>query len=159
MAIITDDMRRVIEGALLSFAATVNEDGTPNLSPKSSLVVYGDDHLAFANIASPGTIANLRRNPAIEINVVDVFRRRGYRFKGTAELMAPGSEAYEAVAEPFWAENGDQFPVTDVVKIHVERAQPILSPAYTFVDGISEDALRQAYHRKYGVRPLDESKY
>ena len=153
MGIITEDMRAIVSASRLAFVATVNADGTPNLSPKSSLVVYDDDRLAFANIASPGTIANLRRNPAAEVNAVDVFARRGYRFRGTAELMPPGSEEYDTVAEPFWEENGDQFPVTEVALITVEHAAPVLSPAYTFVDGLTEDDLREAYMRKYGLPP------
>jgi len=77
MPILITDMRDVIERAILSFVATVNEDGTPNLSPKTSLTARGDA-LFFADIASPRTIENLRRNPAISINVVDIFARRGY---------------------------------------------------------------------------------
>lgn len=154
MGIITDDMREIIANARLGFIATVDADGTPNLSPKSSLVVYDDDHVAFANIASPGTIANLQRNPAVEINAVDVFARRGYRFKGTAELKLSGSEVFDFVAEPFWEENGDQFPVTEVALVHVTRALPVLSPAYTYIDGLTEADLRAAYVRKYGMAPL-----
>ena len=154
MAIITDDMRRVIQATRLCFAATVDADGTPNLSPKSSLMVHDDDHLVFANIASPNTAANLRRNPAIEINAIDMFARRGYRFKGTAELMPPGSPEYDFVAEPFWADNGSQFPIHEIVKVAVTHAAPVLSPAYTFVDGLAEEVLREAYLAKYGVRKL-----
>jgi hypothetical protein len=36
---ITANMEAVIKQAILSFVATVNEDGTPNLSPKASLTV------------------------------------------------------------------------------------------------------------------------
>jgi hypothetical protein len=36
---ITGDMEAIIKQAILSFVATVNEDGTPNLSPKASLTV------------------------------------------------------------------------------------------------------------------------
>lgn len=153
MAIITDDMRDIVKATRLCFVATVDDDGTPNLSPKSSLMVYDDDHLVFANIASPNTVRNLRRNPAIEINAIDIFLRRGYRFKGTAELMPPGTPEYDFVAEPFWADNGKQFPVHEIVKAHVARAAPVLSPAYTYIDEITEDMLREAYLAKYGVRP------
>ena len=153
MAIITDDMRDIVKATRLCFVATVDDDGTPNLSPKSSLMVYDDDHLVFANIASPNTVRNLRRNPAIEINAIDIFMRRGYRFKGTAELMPPGTPEYDFVAEPFWADNGKQFPVHEIVKVHVARAVPVLSPAYTYIDEITEDVLREAYLAKYGVRP------
>lgn len=147
-------MRKVIAATRLAFIATVNADGTPNLSPKSSLDVLDGDHIGFANIASPNTVRNLRANPAIEINAVDIFMRRGYRFAGTAQLMPPGTEDYARIAEPFWEANGEVFPVHEVVKVHVERALPVLSPAYTFLDGITEDALREAYHAKYGVKPL-----
>ena len=35
MTKITDDMKDIIGRAILSFVATVNEDGTPNLSSES----------------------------------------------------------------------------------------------------------------------------
>ena len=154
MGIITDDMRRIIKETRLCFAATVNADGTPNLSPKSSLMVYDGDHLAFANIASPNTVRNLRRNPAIEINAIDIFARRGYRFKGTAEIKSEGTPEYDFVATAFWGENGKLFPIHEIVKVRVARVAPVLSPAYTFIEGCNEDALRPAYHKKYGVAPL-----
>ena len=149
---LTDDMKQIIAATQLCFAATVNRDGTPNLSPKSSLQVYDDDHLVFADIASPTTVENLRANPAIEINCVDIFRRRGYRFRGTAEILTRGAPDYESLAEWVWTTHGAQFPVNHVVKIRIDRALPVLSPAYTHVEGITEDALRAAYLEKYGVR-------
>ena len=154
MGLITDDMRRVIESTRLAFVATVNEDGTPNLSPKSSLAVVDEDRIAFADIASPNTVRNLKANPAIEVNAIDIFMRRGYRFRGTATLEPPGSAVFDRIAEPFWAENGRSFPIHGVVNIAVEKALPVLSPAYTFIEGVTEDALREAYYAKYGVAPV-----
>lgn len=78
---ITADMETIIKQAILSFVATVNEDGTPSVSPKASLTVV-NGAVYFVDIASPRTILNLRLNPAVEINVVDIFQRRGYRFNG-----------------------------------------------------------------------------
>ena len=45
-----------------------------------------------------GSIANLRRNPAIEINIVDPMVRKGYRFKGSAMVLEAGVK-YEEVIE------------------------------------------------------------
>src|SRR5215470_20360580 len=98
MTEITADMAMIIRRAILSFVATVNEDGTPNLSPKVSLTVR-NGILYFADISSPGTIRNLRRNAAIEINVVDIFSRRGYCFKGVASLLSAGHAEYSPIAE------------------------------------------------------------
>ena len=85
MGILTDDMRRMVDEQQLGFIATVCPDGTPNLSPKGTTAAWDDEHLVFADICSPGTIANLRHNPVLEINVVDRLLRKGYRFKGTAD--------------------------------------------------------------------------
>jgi predicted pyridoxine 5'-phosphate oxidase superfamily flavin-nucleotide-binding protein len=89
-AILTEDMKRVVSEQRLCFAATVCPDGTPKLSPKGTIAVWDDEHLIFADIYSPETIANLRQNAALEINVVDQFVRKGYRFKGTATVLAEG---------------------------------------------------------------------
>jgi uncharacterized protein len=79
---LTDEMKRMIEHLRLCYVATATPDGKPNLSPKGTLKVWDDETVVFADIASPTTIRNLRVNPFIEINIVDPFIRRGYRFKG-----------------------------------------------------------------------------
>jgi len=86
VALITEEMAEVVSSVRLAYVATVNADGTPNLSPKGSLKVVDANHLAFANMASPGTVRNIEKGGPIEINVVDVLRRRGFRFKGQATI-------------------------------------------------------------------------
>ena len=68
MAPLSEDMKRVVREQRLGYVATVCPDGTPNLSPKGTTRVWDDDHLVFADIRSPRTIANLKQNPSIEIN-------------------------------------------------------------------------------------------
>jgi len=143
MAILTDDMRRIVEEQQLGFIATVCSDGTPNLSPKGTTAVWDDEHLIFADICSPGTIANLRQNPAIEINVVDNLSRRGYRFKGTATILQ-GVQFERALA--FYRKRGSMSAKQHVVLVKVERAAPLISPAYD--QGQSEPQIR-AHWRRY----------
>ena len=141
MGILTEDMRQVVE-AQLGFIATVCPDGTPNLSPKGTTAVWDDDHLVFADIRSPGTVANLRSNPSIEINVVDQLIRKGYRFKGTAvvhtdgELFERGIRFYEARGTAKTRER-----IRGIVLVRVERALAVTSPAYDL--GASEQELRE----------------
>ncbi|ACL62549.1 pyridoxamine 5'-phosphate oxidase family protein [Methylobacterium nodulans] len=151
---ITADMHAIIKQAILSFVATVNEDGTPNLSPKASLTVT-NGILYFADIASPQTILNLGRNPAIEINVVDIFQRRGYRFKGRALVLPPGDDEYLMIANRVRATNGPEYPVDHIVKIETTSIIPLLSPAQIFArPPRSQDEIRDTYHQKYGVKPI-----
>ena len=125
-----DDMRRVVREQSLGFVATVCPDGTPNLSPKGTTVVWGDEHLAFLHVCSPGTVANLATNPAMEVNVVDPILRKGYRFKGRAEVLTAGDE-HARVLEWFQRERGtDPDRAQAVVLLHVETAAPLVSPAY-----------------------------
>jgi hypothetical protein len=154
MKILDQDIKVIINDSMLCFVATVNKDGSPNLSPKSTLKVYDDNHLIFANIASPKTISNLKRDPRIEINCIDVFSRRGYRFKGNGTIHSIGTQIYEDLHQAIKAEHGGSIPVIDAVVIEVSQAKAVLSPAYKFIKGINEDILRSAYMKKYKVLPL-----
>jgi len=153
---INADVEAIIKRAILSFVATVNEDGTPNLSPKASLTVR-NGVLYFADIASPATIRNLKRNPAVEINVIDIFRRRGYRFKGHASILPPGDDEYSMIALWVRATNGREYPVDHVVRIETISITPLLSPAHVFAEPArSQDEIRDSYYQKYGVKPIGE---
>jgi hypothetical protein len=150
----TIDMEAIVRQAILSFVATANADGTPNLSPKASLTIR-DDELYFADIASPQTIMNLKRNSAVEINVVDIFQRRGYRFTGRALILPPGEDEYLRIADWVRTTNGPEYPVDHVVKVEVTSITPLLSPAHVFANPPrSQDEISSTYHQKYGVRPV-----
>jgi predicted pyridoxine 5'-phosphate oxidase superfamily flavin-nucleotide-binding protein len=147
MGILTDDMRRVVEEQQLGFIATVTPEGAPNLSPKGTTAVLDDDHLVFADVHSPGTIANLRRNPKVEINVVDLLVRKGYRFKGTAEIVGEGPRFDELVA--FYRARGSTSVKQHIVVVSVEYAAPLISPAY---DGGASEAEVSGRWRVYWDR-------
>jgi predicted pyridoxine 5'-phosphate oxidase superfamily flavin-nucleotide-binding protein len=143
---LTPDMRAVIETSQLCFAATVSPDGRPNLSPKGTIRVWDDEHLFFLDIASPQTRANLERSAALELNVVDQLSRRGYRFAGAATLHYPESAVYEEAVRRVY---GDVTPSTRpsaVVLLAVERASPVLSPAYW--RGLDEHAIRAQWRER-----------
>ena len=142
MTTLTPDMKRVIAEQKLGFVATVNADGTPNLSPKATMQVLDDEHIFFADIRSPGTMANLARNPAMEINFVDPFVRKGYRFKGMARVVAKGSAEFATLLARYPAGLLPERYRAFVV-LHVTRAAPLISPAYDA--GATEAGLRQQY--------------
>src|SRR5690349_13869392 len=120
-------MKRIVDEQHLAFVATVCPDGTPNVSPKGTTRAWDDDHLIFANIRSPGTIANLRVNPSIELNVVDPIVRKGYRFKGVGTVLESGEMFERAVA---WYQTlGPGFTIREFVLVKVLIAHPLVSPA------------------------------
>jgi uncharacterized protein len=151
MGILTSDMQRVVREQRLGYVATVCPDGTPNLSPKGTTTIWDDDHLIFADIRSPGTVRNLQHNPAIEVNVVDPIVRKGYRFKGTGRVLKVGELFDQIVA--FYRRTGTRSPIRAVVLVRVQRALPLISPAYD--SGVTEDAVRgrwEQHYREVGTR-------
>ena len=139
MGILTDDMKRLVDGQQLAFHATVCPDGSPNLSPKGSTRVWDDDHLFFADICSPQTIANLWAGSLVEVNVVDPFVRKGYRFKGRAVICEPGSTEFAEGVERMRADGSKLTGrVKAIVVIEVRDAAPLVSPAYD--DGATTEA-------------------
>jgi len=144
-------MKRVVQEQRLGYVATVCSDGTPNLSPKGTTAVWDDEHLVFLDLFSPGTVGNIEAgNRVVEVNVVDPIRRKGYRFKGPAEVHRDGP-VFEDVVEWYERERGtDRARIKSVVLVQVERAAPLVSPAYA--DGTDEATIEQRSLDMYGLR-------
>src|SRR5437899_2575090 len=107
MGILTAEIKEFVKQQKLAFYATVCPNGTPNLSPKGTTIVWDDDHLVFADIHSPGTIKNLLVNPSIEINMVDIFIRKGYQFEGIGQVISEGTLFHEILAS--YGEAGKKY--------------------------------------------------
>lgn len=150
MGILTEDMQRTVREQRLGFVATVCADGSPNLSPKGTTTVWDDDHLIFADICSPGTVANLTHNPAVEVNVVDPITRRGYRFKGQATIVGEGplfERAMSFFRDTYGLSDALAQRVERVVLIKVRHAAPLVSPIYD--TGATENDVVRRYVEYY----------
>lgn len=148
---LTTDMKRIVNEQRLAYVATVCPDGTPNVSPKGTIAVWDDDHLVFADIRSPGTIENLKRNPAVELNVVDSFARKGYRFKGTGKAIVDG-DLFENIMRFYrgrWVDTtkNKESRIRGFVLVKVETALPLISPAYD--DGSADELSIRKYWISY----------
>lgn len=147
MPILTDAMKALVRDHTLGFVATVNADGTPNLSPKATFVVLDDRTIAFADIRSPNTIRNIGRGSPVEVNFVDPFVRKGCRIAGPAEIAERGSAAYDALIGHFAASGDLRDHFGAIVTIRAERASLLISPAYD--RGQTEAELRRAWTRRF----------
>ena len=141
---LSEQMQRVVREQRLGFVATVTPDGRPNLSPKGTTRLFDDERLFFADIASPGTVANLRVNPRVEVNVVDPIRRKGFRFKGTATVYTSG-EAYDRGLQLLrdQGSTANRDRVRSIVVIEVTEVGELISPAYD--DGATEQAISERW--------------
>ena len=149
MDMISQEIKETIKKAKLCFVATINHDGSPNLSPKASLEVWDQCHVIFAHIESFKTIENLKSRPLVAINVVDFIKRKGFCLEGEATIFQHGTPEYDFIAEPIWKNHGPQYPVHCAVKVKVHSAGGLYSPAYKYDDKATEDNLGKHFFDYY----------
>lgn len=90
MAILSAQAKEIIATTHPGLVATADKSGKPNVSPKGSFQVLDDEHVMFADINSPRTIANLQENPQVTAIVYDPATRHGCRVWGRAEILSSG---------------------------------------------------------------------
>jgi predicted pyridoxine 5'-phosphate oxidase superfamily flavin-nucleotide-binding protein len=146
--ILTAEMKRIVDEQRLGFVATVDPDGSPNLSPKATFSVIDDHTIGYCEIRSPRTMSNIARGSAIEVNFVDPFTRKGCRFKGRAEVITRGSGGFDDVVKHFSKHAGIADRARSIVVIRVDRALPLISPAY---DGgqAEESDIRRLWTKRF----------
>ena len=101
------------------WVATASRDGMPNVSIKGSLRVLDAENLIFADLYSLKTRNNLLENPQCAIMVYEESSRKGYIFKGRAELIGRGP-VYDQVAEQIMLRFPDAPPPKYAVKVAIE---------------------------------------
>jgi predicted pyridoxine 5'-phosphate oxidase superfamily flavin-nucleotide-binding protein len=148
MAILDEAARKIIENHSLGFVASVNGDGTPNLSPKGMMLAIDDGHIVFGEVRSPGTVANIADRPTVEINFVDVLARKAVRIRGQAEIIEKETQAFLVLRPHFDRWGALAGRIRRFVRMRIETAKGITSPAYDI--GATQEELRsrwKAYYR------------
>ena len=145
MVVITKEIKNFVNFQKLGYVATVSSDNTPNLSPKGTIMILDQSHLAFADINSPKTVENLKHNPSIEINVVDPFSRRGYRFKGVGEIIFSGNEFNKIIS--YYKSVGVLSSIRSIVSVKIEELSEVFSPLYDL--GHTEEELKNKWKKYY----------
>ena len=105
MAKLTEEAKQAIGAIRPAFVATVSKTDKPNVSAKGSLRVLDDEHVIFADVHSPRTIANIRENQQVAIICLDAATRKGCRIWGKGEIINSG-ELFNKIAAEIAARAG-----------------------------------------------------
>lgn len=145
---INAEAKRIIRDFPLGVVASVTADGVPAASPKGTFLVLDDTTIAYGDIRSPGTRANLESQPKAEVVFVDAFRRKGVRIAGTTEIVAKDDPRFADLI-PLWRDTwGDLADrIGSLVLVHATRVLPLKTPPYD--DGVSEEEMIELYKFKY----------
>jgi len=143
---LTTEMQTLITDHSAGMVASINDDGTPSVSPKATFFILDESTIAFANIRSPGTVSNIRKRPAVEVSFLDVLYRKSVRVTGNATYVRAGEEAPRLV-EMFSAGWPNLVAIiSGFVKIDISAAELIHSPAYD--RGAKAEELREIFLTK-----------
>jgi hypothetical protein len=146
---LTQSMKDLIAAFPLGFVATVRADGGPAVSPKGTFLVLDDRTIAFADIRSPKTRANLTADPRVEVNFIDPFRRKAVRVAGNAAVHIRGTDGFSDLLPRWRAAFGDlSRRIGALIEINIASASEIWTPPYD--DGVTEDEMIALYKDKYG---------
>jgi len=135
---ISESIKKFLSIQKLGYVATISENGTPNLSPKGTIIAWDENTLVFADIRSPNTMKNLEKNPNLEINVVDPLLRKGFRFKGKGTIVKNG-QTYDDILNHY-RESGIKSPIGGIVIVTVSEIREVTSPLYD--QGFSEEEIK-----------------
>lgn len=152
--LLTPEVYRSLDAAVLGWLATASPDGEPNVSPKEVFAYWRDDVVLIAHIASPVSARNALTNPRGCFTVVDVFRQRGHKLTGDLRLHRPGDPSFDEVAAPLLTAIGDRFVLRGAFELSVTAVAPVVAPSYVFHEGeVTEASMVADAMRAYGVRP------
>lgn len=150
---LNDEALHYVQKSVLCWLATVDADGFPSVSPKEIFCARGRDELLIANIASPGSMRNISRNPAVCASFVDVFVQKGFKVKGHARVFDASQSGFEERAQPLALMAGQRFPFTTLFAVKVSAVESIVAPSYRFYPDTLEATQAAAAMTAYGVRP------
>ncbi len=139
----------IIKAHTVGYVATVRPDDSPAVSPKATLLILDECTIAFPNIRSHGTVENLRPRADIEVDFVDVFRRKGCRVRGLGRCvsMAEAGRPAQVRFKQGWP---DLYRLmTGIVVIAVMAAEIVTSPSYDV--GAVPDRLTKHWLRRHAA--------
>ena len=88
---------------------------------------------------------NLKNNNSIEINIIDPFYRKGYRFKGIAEIITSGSKYNKIISH--YKISGVKNPIESIVLVKVKQMNEVISPLYDL--GYTEEEIKSKWKKYY----------
>lgn len=142
--------------SVLCWLATTDESGQPNVSPKEIFDISNDSYLLIANIASPKSASNIRRNSAVCVSFVDVFVQKGMKIYGSATVLHSSDPQFAELARPLQDMAGDRFKFSSLFRVEMTSVEPIIAPSYRLYPETQEADQVASAMKRYGVRPLSD---
>jgi len=149
---ITNKVRELAQRSVICWLATSDSDGQPNVSPKEIYVIFNEDTILIANIASAKSTSNIRKNKKVCVSFIDIFVQKGFKIIGEAIEITSAAKDYSKWVAPLHAMAGDRYPIHSVLVVKVNAIEEILAPSYIlYPSETSEESQIKAARVLYGL--------
>lgn len=148
---LTSAIKKYIDQSVLCWLATASADNIPNVSPKEIFMVYDEETIIIANVASPQTAKNIQQNPNVCLSFIDVLVQKGYQLKGKAVVVSKNDTEFTALETPILKITQGKFPFVSIFKMTVESTKPIVAPRYVlYPEETTEASQIDSAKKSYG---------
>lgn len=148
---LTTEIKESINKSVLCWLATVSPDGIPNVSPKEIFSHYGKDKIIVANIASPQTVQNIKKNENISLSFIDILVQKGFQIKGKAKIVKKKNLEFSRMEKVLIKMTGGKFPFETITKITIGQVKPIIAPKYVLYPETTETEQIESAKKTYGI--------
>lgn len=148
---LTENVCDLVRDSVLCWLATVDSSGCPNVSPKEMFVSFEENKLLIANIASPQSVKNINSNPNVCVSFVHIFKQKGFKLTGKAQIIEESSARYDQLREELYSLGGRHFEIMSVIEVTINKVNPIIAPSYWLFPETTESALEEQAMQAYGV--------
>ena len=101
-----------IDKSVLCWLAIVSKEHVPNVSPKEVFCQFDETRIIVANIASPQTVQNIKKNSKVCLSFIDVFVQKGYQIKGDAAIIDKTFPEFVEMHKKLSIITNDKFSIT-----------------------------------------------
>ena len=93
-----NELQTQVFNEAMTYVATVDEQGNPQLAPKGSLKVLDDKHLIFIEYSYGHTYENIKANGKVAASAWGLESKKAFRVEGKATLQKDTDFANEYLA-------------------------------------------------------------
>lgn len=126
---LTEEIRRFIEGIPQAFVASADDTGHPHLATGSGIKALDGEHLAFENWFCQTTLHNVATNPLVAVVVMAPETGSGYQFTGQV------AHAFDAAILDGYVPGAEPAGIPQTLTRFVVRVQEVMA----FSTGVHTD--------------------
>jgi len=147
---LTDEIKCSIDKCVLCWLASCDENHHPTVSSTEPFTCLVEEHIVIANIASPQSVKNIKVNPKVCLDFIDVIIQKGFQLKGKAQIVDEKSESFRQTKSVLEKMSQGKNPCNSISKISIESAIPIIAPSYFVSTTIDNEEIISYAKKVYG---------